>query len=111
VSPIGSRSDARREHGVPFVGLHPPHELEELVVGEVAPRVEHGGGDLQLAFGVMVNQIDFFARLRLDVTGELRGQILRRESETRKGVAVKFEGLYNDNLLALEKFIKSKRRN
>ena len=42
---------------------------------------------------------------------QMVGQILRRESDHRKGVAVKFQGLYNDNVLALEQFIKSKRRN
>ncbi len=35
---------------------------------------------------------------------EVAGQVLRQEQE---GVAVKFNGLYNDNILAIEKFIKS----
>lgn len=38
---------------------------------------------------------------------QLVGQILRQE---RKGVAVKFGELYNDNILAIEQFIKSKKR-
>ncbi|MFO1518139.1 MAG: PilZ domain-containing protein [bacterium] len=37
------------------------------------------------------------------------GQILRREKEeSREGVAVKFEGLYNDNILAIDQFIKTR---
>ncbi len=37
---------------------------------------------------------------------ELTAEILRREKEPQ-GVALKFEGLYNDNILAIEQFIKS----
>jgi len=39
---------------------------------------------------------------------KLSAQVLRKEREEREGVAVKFEGLYNDNILAIEQFIKSK---
>ena len=41
---------------------------------------------------------------------QLVGQVLRCEKDSRHGVALKFEGLYNDNVLALEKFIKSRKR-
>ena len=34
-------------------------------------------------------------------------EVLRRENDNREGVAVKFQGLYNDNILAIEQFIKS----
>lgn len=40
---------------------------------------------------------------------KLVGKILRRERNSRQGVAVRFEGLYNDNILAIEQFIKSSR--
>jgi c-di-GMP-binding flagellar brake protein YcgR len=38
---------------------------------------------------------------------ELSANILRREKTKRQGVALQFEGLYNDNILAIEQFIKS----
>jgi hypothetical protein len=38
---------------------------------------------------------------------ELTAEILRRERDARQGIAVKFQGLYNDNILAIEQFIKS----
>jgi len=38
---------------------------------------------------------------------ELTAEILRREREDRQGIALRFEGLYNDNILAIEQFIKS----
>lgn len=34
-------------------------------------------------------------------------EVLRKENDSREGVAVKFQGLYNDNILAIEQFIKS----
>ena len=76
VPPVRPHADARGEHRVPVVGMHPPDEPEELVVRQIALGVEHGRGDLQLALGIMVNQVDFFARLGLDVAGELGGQLL-----------------------------------
>lgn len=40
---------------------------------------------------------------------KLSGEILRREDDTsRHGVAVQFQGLYNDNILEIEKFVKGK---
>jgi len=38
---------------------------------------------------------------------EVVAEVLRRESSDRQGVACKFQGLYNDNILAIEQFIKS----
>jgi hypothetical protein len=37
----------------------------------------------------------------------LIAEVQRKEKGIRHGVAVKFEGLYNDNILAIEKFVKS----
>lgn len=39
---------------------------------------------------------------------QLTGDILRQENDSRAGVAVQFQGLYNDNILEIEKFIKTK---
>ena len=39
---------------------------------------------------------------------QLTGEILRQENDSRAGVAVQFQGLYNDNILEIEKFIKTK---
>jgi len=38
---------------------------------------------------------------------EVVAEILRKENSDRQGVACKFQGLYNDNILAIEQFIKS----
>lgn len=38
---------------------------------------------------------------------EVVAEVLRRENSDRLGVACKFQGLYNDNILAIEQFIKS----
>ncbi len=38
---------------------------------------------------------------------EVAAQVLRKENEVRSGVAVRFGGLYDDNILAIEQFIKS----
>lgn len=38
---------------------------------------------------------------------EVVAEVLRRESSDKQGVACKFQGLYNDNILAIEQFIKS----
>lgn len=38
---------------------------------------------------------------------EIVAEVLRRENSDRLGVACKFQGLYNDNILAIEQFIKS----
>src|SRR5262249_19622937 len=40
---------------------------------------------------------------------QLSANLLRRERTKRQGVALQFEGLYNDNILAIEQFIKSNR--
>jgi c-di-GMP-binding flagellar brake protein YcgR len=39
---------------------------------------------------------------------KLTGDVLRRENDSRPGVAVQFQGLYNDNILEIEKFVKAK---
>ena len=39
---------------------------------------------------------------------QLVAQVLRRENEKRRGVAFQFSGLYDDNILAIEQFVKSK---
>lgn len=39
---------------------------------------------------------------------KLTGEILRTETQSRFGVAVQFQGLYNDNILEIEKFVKTK---
>ena len=39
---------------------------------------------------------------------KLSAEILRSESDDRRGVAVQFQGLYNDNILEIEKFVKAK---
>lgn len=39
---------------------------------------------------------------------KLTGEILRSETNSRLGVAVQFQGLYNDNILEIEKFVKGK---
>lgn len=39
---------------------------------------------------------------------KLTGEILRTETHSRLGVAVQFQGLYNDNILEIEKFVKTK---
>ncbi len=38
---------------------------------------------------------------------KLIGQICRKEKGQRSGVAVKFKGLYDDNILAIESYLKS----
>lgn len=38
---------------------------------------------------------------------EVVAEVLRRENFDRQGIACKFQGLYNDNILAIEQFIKS----
>lgn len=38
---------------------------------------------------------------------EVVAEVLRRENSDRQGLACKFQGLYNDNILAIEQFIKS----
>lgn len=39
---------------------------------------------------------------------KLTVEVLRRETNSRAGVAVQFQGLYNDNILEIEKFVKAK---
>ncbi len=39
---------------------------------------------------------------------KLTGEILRSETAGRAGIAVQFQGLYNDNILEIEKFVKAK---
>lgn len=39
---------------------------------------------------------------------KLSAEILRNERDDRRGVAVQFQGLYNDNILEIEKFVKAK---
>ena len=39
---------------------------------------------------------------------ELNATVLRQEAEENPGIALLFDGLYNDNILAIEQFIKSK---
>jgi PilZ domain-containing protein len=39
---------------------------------------------------------------------KLTGDILRSETQSRLGIAVQFRGLYNDNILEIEKFVKAK---
>ncbi len=43
-----------------------------------------------------------------DFPVRLAGKVLRSERDSRRGVAIQFEGLYNDNILQIEKFVKSK---
>jgi hypothetical protein len=38
----------------------------------------------------------------------LPGKVLRSEQSLRTGIAVQFEGLYNDDILQIEKFVKGK---
>jgi len=38
---------------------------------------------------------------------EMVAEILRRENDHRQGLALRFQGLYTDNILAIEQFIKS----
>ncbi len=39
---------------------------------------------------------------------KLTGEVLRRETDSRQGIAVQFQGLYNDNILEIEKFVKGR---
>ena len=39
---------------------------------------------------------------------KMSAEILRSESSERRGVAVQFQGLYNDNMIEIEKFVKGK---
>lgn len=39
---------------------------------------------------------------------KMTAEILRSESRARSGVAVQFQGLYNDSMLEIEKFVKGK---
>lgn len=39
---------------------------------------------------------------------KMSAEILRSESSDRRGVAVQFQGLYNDNMIEIEKFVKGK---
>lgn len=39
---------------------------------------------------------------------KMSAEILRSESNDRRGVAVQFQGLYNDSMLEIEKFVKGK---
>lgn len=39
---------------------------------------------------------------------KMTAEILRSENQDRRGIALQFQGLYNDNLLEIEKFVKGK---
>lgn len=39
---------------------------------------------------------------------KMTAEILRSENRNRNGVAVQFQGLYNDSMLEIEKFVKGK---
>ncbi|HCU25695.1 MAG TPA: hypothetical protein DF383_11825 [Deltaproteobacteria bacterium] len=95
------------------------------VPAELPVELEVGGATLQtttanISCGGMFLQMDpaqLERQEKLDVLihlpnrrvpVKLSAEILRNESQQRPGVALQFQGLYNDNILAIEKFVKGK---
>jgi|SRR5262249_23731872 len=86
-------------------------ELDHEVVQTTSSNISCGGMFLQIDPQKLSQQhkLDVVIHLPNRKTPvKLSAEILRSESEARQGVAVQFQGLYNDSLLELDKFIKSK---
>ena len=74
VATVPAVTDAGPQDLAPLLGRHRPRERQQLIVGEIARCVEHRCRDLQLTVRIMVNQLDFFPRLGLDVFEHPRGE-------------------------------------
>ena len=86
-------------------------ELKNRTVKTTALNISCGGMFLKLDPKQVSeeDQVQVVVHLpNRDKPVKLSGEITRSETGSRRGVGVQFQGLYNDNILAIERYVKSK---
>ncbi len=97
-----------------FKRLEVDLEVEILIDGSpvkvTTANISCGGLFLKLDPDHLKDQDDFSVIIYLPNRKnpvEVAARVLRKESDSRAGVALEFDSLYTDNILAIEQFIKS----